>query len=202
MKLIKKLNLRVCFASLRLLYDFNLLITMWSWYYDWISQFMQLTALHLVDAHLCSDPGKYVGALLLSLSTVLHLELPRINVLSKIDLIESYGKARFGSFPFFPVLRIMLSWRNILSTYHKCLSMCAAFNLDFYTGAQYLSYLQHHLDQDPRAAKHWSLFIESIPEFFKPIFVLYSMHGMLNAWVLPLSILPFCSFIHVQHCGK
>jgi hypothetical protein len=47
---------------------------------------------HLVDAHLCSDPGKYVSALLLSLSTMLHLELPHINVLSKIDLIESYGK--------------------------------------------------------------------------------------------------------------
>jgi hypothetical protein len=30
--------------------------------------------------------------LLLSLSTMLHLELPHINVLSKIDLIESYGK--------------------------------------------------------------------------------------------------------------
>ncbi|KAI5598090.1 hypothetical protein BDE02_02G109000 [Populus trichocarpa] len=55
-----------------------------------------------------------------------------------------------------------------------------AFNLDFYTDAQYLSYLQHHLDQDPRAAKHWSLFIESIPEFFKPIFVLYSMHESLQ----------------------
>jgi hypothetical protein len=53
---------------------------------------MQLTAMHLVDAHLCSDPGKYVSALLLSLSTMLHLELPHINVLSKIDLIESYGK--------------------------------------------------------------------------------------------------------------
>jgi hypothetical protein len=58
--------------------------------------------------------------------------------LSKIDLIESYGKARCGSFPFFPVLRIMLSWLKILSTYHKCLSMCAAFNLDFYTDAQYI----------------------------------------------------------------
>ena len=53
---------------------------------------MQLTVVHLVDAHLCSDPGKYVSALLLSLSTMLHLELPHINVLSKIDLIESYGK--------------------------------------------------------------------------------------------------------------
>nr|XP_018632812.1 GPN-loop GTPase QQT1 isoform X2 [Nicotiana tomentosiformis] len=53
---------------------------------------LRLTAVHLVDAHLCSDPGKYVSALLLSLSTMLHLELPHVNVLSKIDLIESYGK--------------------------------------------------------------------------------------------------------------
>ncbi|KAI3785143.1 hypothetical protein L1987_44256 [Smallanthus sonchifolius] len=53
---------------------------------------LQLTAVHLVDAHLCSDPGKYVSALLLSLSTMLHMELPHVNVLSKIDLIESYGK--------------------------------------------------------------------------------------------------------------
>ncbi|KAL3571475.1 hypothetical protein D5086_025379 [Populus alba] len=53
---------------------------------------LRLTAVHLVDAHLCSDPGKYVSALLLTLSTMLHLELPHINVLSKIDLIESYGK--------------------------------------------------------------------------------------------------------------
>ncbi|KAF5958343.1 hypothetical protein HYC85_005568 [Camellia sinensis] len=53
---------------------------------------LRLTAVHLVDAHLCSDPGKYVSALILSLSTMLHLELPHINVLSKIDLIESYGK--------------------------------------------------------------------------------------------------------------
>lgn len=57
---------------------------------------LQLTAVHLVDAHLCSDPGKYVSALLLSLSTMLHLELPHVNVLSKIDLIENYG--RLGMF--------------------------------------------------------------------------------------------------------
>lgn len=60
----------------------------------------QLTAVHLVDAHLCSDPGKYISALLLSLSTMLHLELPHINVLSKIDLIGSYGKLGFVFFFF------------------------------------------------------------------------------------------------------
>nr|POF15131.1 gpn-loop gtpase 2 [Quercus suber] len=86
---------------------------------------LRLTAVHLVDAHLCSDPGKYVSALLLTLSTMLHLELPHINVLSKIDLIENYGKL--------------------------------AFNLDFYTDVEDLSYLQHHLDQDPRSVKYRKL---------------------------------------------
>lgn len=31
--------------------------------------------------------------------------------------------------------------------------MCAAFNLDFYTDVEDLSYLQNSLDQDPRSAK-------------------------------------------------
>ncbi|KAM1628412.1 hypothetical protein ACFX2K_016833 [Malus domestica] len=86
---------------------------------------LRLTAVHLVDAHLCSDPGKYVSALILSLSTMLHMELPHINVLSKIDLIESYGKL--------------------------------AFNLDFFTDVEDLSYLQYKIDQDPRSAKYRKL---------------------------------------------
>lgn len=30
----------------------------------------------------------------------------------------------------------------------------SAFNLEFYTDVQDLSYLQYHLDQDPRSAKY------------------------------------------------
>lgn len=56
----------------------------------------RLAAVHLVDAHLCTDPAKYISALLLSLSTMLHLELPHVNLLSKIDLIEQYGKLQFN----------------------------------------------------------------------------------------------------------
>eukprot|EP00898_Chlorokybus_atmophyticus_P003427 jgi/Chlat1/4085/Chrsp26S08851 len=56
----------------------------------------RLTAVHLVDAHLCSDPAKYISALLLSLGTMLHLELPHVNVLSKVDLIEQYGRLAFN----------------------------------------------------------------------------------------------------------
>lgn len=32
--------------------------------------------------------------------------------------------------------------------------MSAAFNLDFYTDVENLSYLQYSLDQDPRSAKY------------------------------------------------
>ncbi|CAJ0647972.1 1075_t:CDS:2 [Entrophospora sp. SA101] len=52
----------------------------------------RLVTVHLVDAHYCTDPSKYISILLLSLKTMLQIELPHINVLSKIDLMESYGK--------------------------------------------------------------------------------------------------------------
>ncbi|KAJ3037217.1 GPN-loop GTPase 2 [Rhizophlyctis rosea] len=56
----------------------------------------RLTSVHLVDAHYCVDPSKYVAMLLLSLKTMIQLELPHINVLSKVDLMESYGKLAFS----------------------------------------------------------------------------------------------------------
>lgn len=35
---------------------------------------------------------RYLSALLLSLSTMLNLELPQVNVLSKVDLVPHYGQ--------------------------------------------------------------------------------------------------------------
>ena len=51
----------------------------------------KLAAVHLCDAHYVTDASKYISVLLLSLRTMLHLELPHVNVLSKIDLIKQYG---------------------------------------------------------------------------------------------------------------
>ncbi|KAK7009701.1 GPN-loop GTPase 2 [Biomphalaria glabrata] len=56
----------------------------------------RLTAVHLVDSHYCSDPGKFVAVLLSSLNTMLQLSLPHVNVLSKADLIEKQGKLAFN----------------------------------------------------------------------------------------------------------
>lgn len=56
---------------------------------------LRLAAVHLVDSHHCSDAYKYLSVLLVSLSTMVQLELPHINVLSKIDLVESFGALAF-----------------------------------------------------------------------------------------------------------
>jgi hypothetical protein len=44
-----------------------------------------------MDAHHITDASKYVALLLLSLRTMLQLELPHINVLSKVDLLQTAG---------------------------------------------------------------------------------------------------------------
>ncbi|KAM3872722.1 GPN-loop GTPase 2 [Diretmus argenteus] len=56
----------------------------------------RLAAVHLVDSHYCADPAKFISVLCTSLSTMLHIELPHVNVLSKMDLIEQYGKLAFN----------------------------------------------------------------------------------------------------------
>ncbi|EUD68000.1 GPN-loop GTPase [Plasmodium inui San Antonio 1] len=50
----------------------------------------RLTSVHIVDSTLCSDNYKYVSALLLSLCSQIHLELPHVNVFSKIDLLKYF----------------------------------------------------------------------------------------------------------------
>lgn len=57
---------------------------------------MRLCAAHLVDSHYCSDPAKFLSVLLTSLCTMLQVELPQVNVLSKVDLVEKYGRLHFG----------------------------------------------------------------------------------------------------------
>ena len=56
----------------------------------------RMTAVHLVDAHHCADPAKFLSVLLVTLSTMVQLEMPQVNLLSKVDLIEAYGELAFN----------------------------------------------------------------------------------------------------------
>lgn len=83
-----------------------------------------LSAVHLVDSHYCCDPGKFVSVLLTSLATMLQLEMPHINVLSKADLIEDQQKLHFNLDFYTEVLNLselvdLLSDDPFLSRYKK-----------------------------------------------------------------------------------
>ncbi|KAI5121115.1 hypothetical protein M0805_002788 [Coniferiporia weirii] len=75
----------------------------------------RLACVHLCDAHYVTDASKYVSVLLLSLRTMLHLELPHINVLSKVDLIPQYGELDFN-LDFYTEVQDLSHLENLLSS--------------------------------------------------------------------------------------
>jgi GPN-loop GTPase len=108
---------------------------------------------HLCDAHYITDASKYISVLLLSLRAMLHLELPHINVLSKIDIISQYG----------PLGRKL---QNFYQTF-LIKSLSIEFNLDFYTEVQDLNYLETSLNNSlpPRFAALNMAMIALIEDF-------------------------------------
>jgi GPN-loop GTPase len=62
---------------------------------------VRLTAVQLIDAHYCTDATKFISAALLGTTTMIRLELPMVCVLSKIDLLTTYGEVLPFQFDFF-----------------------------------------------------------------------------------------------------
>ena len=52
-------------------------------------------AVNLVDSFYCSNPEVFISAGLTSLISMINLEMPAVNVLSKIDLITKYGSVDY-----------------------------------------------------------------------------------------------------------
>ncbi|CAF1578703.1 unnamed protein product [Rotaria sp. Silwood1] len=57
---------------------------------------LRLCCVNLIDSYYCSNSSNFISALLTSLSMMLHLELPHVNILSKIDLIERFGTLEYN----------------------------------------------------------------------------------------------------------
>ena len=51
---------------------------------------LQLVVIHLIDSYVLTQPSLYVSALLLALRSMLQMDLPHLNVLTKIDNLINY----------------------------------------------------------------------------------------------------------------
>jgi hypothetical protein len=111
---------------------------------------------HLCDSHYVTDAAKYISMLLLSLRAMLHLELPHINVLSKIDLLTQYGDLGI----------LLFSLKRTKTHYFSFTILKTDFNLDFYTEVQDLSHLENALSSaSPRFSALNMAICELIEDF-------------------------------------
>ncbi len=76
-----RIDYRVCLGRFKLVYGLSLSLH-------------QLAAVHLSDAHYITDASKFISVVLLALRAMMQLEMPHVNVLSKIDLLSTYGELR------------------------------------------------------------------------------------------------------------
>lgn len=60
-----------------------------------LSKKLRLCVVSLVDSIYLTSPSQYISILLLSLRSMLQLDLPHVNVISKIDMLRSYGELPF-----------------------------------------------------------------------------------------------------------
>ena len=59
------------------------------------SKDLRLCVVGLVDSIYLTSPSQYISILLLSLRSMLQLDLPHVNVISKIDMLKRYGELPF-----------------------------------------------------------------------------------------------------------
>jgi hypothetical protein len=52
--------------------------------------------LHLTDSYILTLPSLYISSLLLSLRAMLQMDLPHLNVLTKIDNLSNYPPLAFN----------------------------------------------------------------------------------------------------------
>ncbi|UZJ57158.1 hypothetical protein CBS101457_006478 [Exobasidium rhododendri] len=130
---------------------------------DW-----RLVAVHLLDASHITDASRYISLLLLSLRAMLTLEMPHVNVLSKVDLLGNAAAAAANDSDGDSMEGNDLSeGGDEAESNIGGLALTIpppAFNLNYYTEVQDLSYLMRHLrsSQGPRKSSRFSELNERI----------------------------------------
>ncbi|KAK3870055.1 hypothetical protein Pcinc_024679 [Petrolisthes cinctipes] len=96
----------------------------------------RLCSVYLIDSHYANDPGKYISAVMLTLNSMLMMELPTVNVLSKVDSVEKYGSLDMG-LEFYTEVQDLdyllegLENSPVLARYHKLNKVMAEVATDY-----------------------------------------------------------------------
>ncbi|PIO68421.1 hypothetical protein TELCIR_09792 [Teladorsagia circumcincta] len=73
---------------------------------------VRLCALHLVDSLYCADAAKFISVVMSTLATMVTMEMPQVNILSKIDLFDEDAPFNLDYFTHIPDVNRLLELLN------------------------------------------------------------------------------------------
>ncbi|CAJ0590611.1 unnamed protein product [Cylicocyclus nassatus] len=73
---------------------------------------VRLCAIHLVDSLYCADAAKFISVVMSTLATMVTMEMPQVNVLSKIDLFDEASSFDLDYFTRLPDVSRLLEMLN------------------------------------------------------------------------------------------
>eukprot|EP00047_Mylnosiga_fluctuans_P005872 m.243259 g.243259 ORF g.243259 m.243259 type:complete len:289 (+) comp14198_c0_seq1:336-1202(+) len=97
----------------------------------------RVAAIYLLDSQFMSEPSKYFSGILSSLATMIRLEIPHVNVLSKMDLVPEEQQADIESY-LNPDPRFLLNVMSQSDRRRNRLSEAIASLVDEYSMVQFI----------------------------------------------------------------
>eukprot|EP00760_Papus_ankaliazontas_P035032 PhM_4_TR7590/c0_g1_i1/m.83188/K06883/K06883; uncharacterized protein len=85
---------------------------------------IRLCAVHLVDSVCCTSFDNFLSSALVSMTTMMHFELPHVNVLTKADLLPQYGPLELTREDFSECLDLQCMARRCKSTSPLTIRLC------------------------------------------------------------------------------
>uniref|UniRef100_A0A158P7M0 GPN-loop GTPase 2 n=1 Tax=Angiostrongylus cantonensis TaxID=6313 RepID=A0A158P7M0_ANGCA len=85
---------------------------LWKLFHNLERAGVHLCAVHLVDSLYCSDAAKFISVAMSTLATMVTMEMPQINVLSKVDLFDEDASFNLEYFIELPDVNRLLELLN------------------------------------------------------------------------------------------
>ncbi|ETN69345.1 conserved hypothetical ATP binding protein, partial [Necator americanus] len=113
---------------------------------------VRLCAVHLVDSLYCADAAKFISVVMSTLATMVTMEMPQVNVLSKVDLFDEDASFSLDYFTHLPDVNRLLELLNDVPGLERYHGMNAAI-CDVVTSFDLVSFVPLNVQKKEDMAK-------------------------------------------------
>ncbi|KAK6758302.1 hypothetical protein RB195_015861 [Necator americanus] len=125
---------------------------LWKLIHDLERDGVRLCAVHLVDSLYCADAAKFISVVMSTLATMVTMEMPQVNVLSKVDLFDEDASFSLDYFTHLPDVNRLLELLNDVPGLERYHGMNAAI-CDVVTSFDLVSFVPLNVQKKEDMAK-------------------------------------------------